>query len=133
MGLFFGIGRRVKKLKCADPKDQVFALKGMLRSCQAMKVDYTKSVDEIYKETTLHAIPTDGILILLLECDVNDGRSSRPTWVPRFDVNSPFGISSVLPAADLSQAEMISVHSLVLKVYWLTNYVEHWNLRIIQS
>ena len=111
---FHGVRRRVKHLHCADPKDQIFALQGMLAPRRAIKIDYTKSVAEIYESMTLHTMRMDGNLLMLLECDLNDGRSSHPTWVPRFDVGSLLVTSNVLPAAGLSRVEMVSVHHHIL-------------------
>ena len=113
---FLGIRRRVKHLHCADPKDQIFALQGRLAPRHAIQIDFTKSVSDIYESMTLHAMRTDGNLLMLLECDLYDGRSSHPTWVPRFDIGSLFVTSIVLPAAGLSQLEMVSVHDHVLTI-----------------
>ncbi|KAH6716564.1 heterokaryon incompatibility protein-domain-containing protein [Leptodontidium sp. MPI-SDFR-AT-0119] len=85
--------KQTKFCKCADPRDKVYALLGMLGEKDQLGIepDYTKSVDEVYKDTALRLIYNTGSLDVLRHIELNDS-NKLPSWVP--DWKTPRGATS---------------------------------------
>ena len=76
--------RWVNLQRCADPRDKIFALYGLLhRICASFPApNYTKSVDHVYREVAVSVIVKEGAPELLtLACELR-GQMSLPTWIP---------------------------------------------------
>lgn len=79
--------RNQAKLKCADPRDRVFAVLSMCREDEMggnIKVDYSKTVEQVYRDFTLKQIMHMHSLEILSSCALNSegGLGQLPSWVP---------------------------------------------------
>ena len=74
---------------CADPRDRIFALKGLLgpNESDAIKPDYEKSTSEVYRDVVAEHALNLGRLHLLRLCDFSTKLEESPSWVP--DWSSP--------------------------------------------
>lgn len=71
-----------------DPRDKVFALLGIYMSLDsdALQPDYSKSVEDVFKEATLYCIrQTNSLRVLSL---VGFPTESRSSWVPDLSIQS---------------------------------------------
>lgn len=67
-----------------EPRDMVFGLLGI---CTALGIDtfvpdYTKSVEEVYRQATIMAISHDGNLDVLFEAASDNRRTGLNSWIP---------------------------------------------------
>lgn len=102
---------------CADPRDRIYGLQGLLPLRRRLKVDYSRSAKEIYEAMALHIIRMERQLHILEFCDLAEGKSSHPTWVPRFDVRSD--LSNMVAPGDASRnsgVETISADEQILRL-----------------
>jgi hypothetical protein len=74
-----------KDFACSDPKDRIFALIGITNDAEvSIRVDYARTVEEVYSEATAYLINTEGNVDMLLDGRVSRWGGSLPTWVPQF-------------------------------------------------
>ncbi|KAG4436059.1 hypothetical protein IFR05_008449 [Cadophora sp. M221] len=102
--------------KCADPRDKIYALLGMLGKNQLdIEPDYTKSVHEVYKDTTLKLIHKTKSLDVLLHTTANDSNILY-SWVP--DWKKPLETASfnACNASGASSADCIADPDGILRV-----------------
>lgn len=74
-----------RNFKATEPKDKVFALFGLAYpdSLGPLKIDYKKTVQEVYIETAQHLTQNEGIEILHMAGIGNPrGVPNLPSWVP---------------------------------------------------
>jgi hypothetical protein len=71
--------------KATDPKDHVYAFIGLIPQIQMPSfVDYSLSVQEVYKRTTALLFQAKGIDIILHAAGRTENKYSLPSWVPDF-------------------------------------------------
>ena len=74
--------------EATDPRDKVFAVLGLLQqgadgAPPPPTADYSKPVDQVYREAAAYIINSKGSLdILLAACALDGEESSLPSWVP---------------------------------------------------
>jgi hypothetical protein len=80
---------------CLDPRDRVYAILSLLPSELSAGIvpDYTRALEQIFKDTVLHYINEDQRLDFLALCRFRDPDSvlPLPTWV--FDFSVPYQFS----------------------------------------
>ncbi|KAL6705448.1 hypothetical protein ACN47E_006713 [Coniothyrium glycines] len=83
--------RSYRYFEATDPRDKVYGLLGLVKSkteVAAMRVDYNKSVGEVYTDTVLATIRTLSRLAILAYVSHSedfDGYDTMPSFVPRWD------------------------------------------------
>ncbi|KAH7346871.1 heterokaryon incompatibility protein-domain-containing protein [Rhexocercosporidium sp. MPI-PUGE-AT-0058] len=98
-----------KDFKCADPRDKIYALLGLLSIEDQLEIepDYTKPVYEVYREVTLKLIHNTHILVVLQGIELNDSNKVH-SWVPDW-TTSRVAVSFVgCNASNASSAECIA-------------------------
>ncbi|KAH6642310.1 heterokaryon incompatibility protein-domain-containing protein [Boeremia exigua] len=78
----------------SDPRDKVYGLLGILRqrsayNPEAISVDYSKSVAQVYTDTALEILRTNNNLEVLdhvANAEDSEPDTEFPTWVPRWDL-----------------------------------------------
>ncbi|KAG4436713.1 hypothetical protein IFR05_007796 [Cadophora sp. M221] len=70
--------------QASDPRDKVFALKGLATDADSIEIDYTKPIDQIYRDTAFRLINISQTLDVLSVAAVHtsDIDLHLPTWVP---------------------------------------------------
>jgi Heterokaryon incompatibility protein (HET) len=80
--------RLTRQFRCSDPRDRVFALLGLANSIESgvsIKPDYTKSVQDVYREVAVWLLEDKGTLQVLSA--VQHGMKVPeliPSWVPQW-------------------------------------------------
>ena len=74
------------QFQCSNPRDHVYALAGLASDSLPLRPDYTKSVGEVYLETSA-AILQSGQLDILTFCQRDRNFSSLPSWVIDWTAN----------------------------------------------
>lgn len=71
---------------CADPRDRVFALKGLVTDVEsnAIKPNYEKSTSEVYRDVVVEYAFSLGRLDLLRLCNLSTKLEESPSWVPNW-------------------------------------------------
>lgn len=74
-------------MESSDPRDRLFAIKGLIGSGDSdIVVDYSKDINDIYRDWTLRYIERTGNLDVLLGCTPNKEKheisDGLPSWVP---------------------------------------------------
>jgi len=96
--------RLCRQLSCTNPRDRVYGMLG-IASDEAkthIKVEYTRSVEDIYTDAALAVLLTDEQPMLLLSNVVCDSTLSLTSWVPDWSlgsVNNPLGARKCYKAA----------------------------------
>ncbi|KAE8158916.1 heterokaryon incompatibility protein-domain-containing protein [Aspergillus tamarii] len=71
--------------EATEPKDKVFAILGLVGSQHQntmSRADYSKTMEQVYREVAVHIITVEKSLDLLLAASGTDGPADLPTWVP---------------------------------------------------
>ncbi|KAL5327044.1 hypothetical protein ACEPPN_004734 [Leptodophora sp. 'Broadleaf-Isolate-01'] len=70
--------------QASDPRDKVFALKGLVTDADDIRIDYTKSVDQVYHDTAFRLIASSQTLDVLSVATVHTINIDLhlPSWVP---------------------------------------------------
>lgn len=83
-----------------DPRDVIYGLRGMMKidkGAELLKPDYTKSVDEVYRDTVEAAFVNFDTTDILLYVKGTE----NPSWVPRWEIpmlfRNPFRFGKPLP------------------------------------
>lgn len=105
---------RFREMDSTDPRDKIFGLLGLVTEDHGIEVDYTKSVAELYKETTLVLIKLSGNLDILCQnpFEGNDGHKSlqeagqqnTPSWVAEFDAKHRDCVAPIFAQRDIFNA-----------------------------
>lgn len=72
---------RARTLKCADPRDKVYAVLGIASNLGQVSPDYTLSEAEVYRQLAMDQMKYND-LNLLSYCDLDSRQVAGPTWVP---------------------------------------------------
>lgn len=77
--------------KCSDPRDKVYAILSLIEKGELDIVpDYNNTVDNVYKEVTVHQFHQIGCFLLLKLGEYHPDRGrSLPSWVPDFSHSRP--------------------------------------------
>jgi hypothetical protein len=69
---------------CANPRDKIYGLLGITSTSfsSSIKVDYLRSVGDVYKEAFLTHLNATKRLELLKHCDLANRQIGGPSWVP---------------------------------------------------
>jgi hypothetical protein len=70
--------------KCTDPRDRIYSLLGVCDNSQDFKVDYGKSVQDVYMHWTCAQIDITQRLDVFSACN-NSKSIGLPSWVPDFE------------------------------------------------
>jgi hypothetical protein len=72
--------------KCADDRDRVFALLGMLDPSERLNIepDYAKSAADVFKQVVVNKLAHSARLDDLRHCDLMHKSDGMPSWVPRW-------------------------------------------------
>lgn len=71
--------------EATEPKDKVFAILGLVGSQHQNtmpRADYSKTMEQVYREVAVQIITVEKSLDLLLAASGTDGPADLPTWVP---------------------------------------------------
>ncbi|KUI58139.1 Heterokaryon incompatibility protein 6, OR allele [Cytospora mali] len=77
---------RTQLLKCADPRDKIYAILGIASDIQHVKPDYTLTTMQVYRDVMVHKMYSNDLKYLRY-CEIDNRKLSGPTWVP--DWSSP--------------------------------------------
>ncbi|KAH6967977.1 heterokaryon incompatibility protein-domain-containing protein [Ilyonectria sp. MPI-CAGE-AT-0026] len=119
---------RFRRMKSTDPRDRIYALLGLVTQDHGIKVDYTKSIRDLYREVTASLINISGNLDAICQspfeltrgplalCAPGDRALSPsrgepvvvlPSWTAEFNVNrqsSPQPVSVLFAQRDIFNA-----------------------------
>jgi hypothetical protein len=72
--------------KCADDRDRVFALLGMLDPSERLNIepDYAKPAADVFKQVLVNKLAISARLDDLRHCDLMHKSDGMPSWVPRW-------------------------------------------------
>ncbi|KAF4457612.1 hypothetical protein F53441_485 [Fusarium austroafricanum] len=87
---------RFREMDSTDPRDKIFGLLGLVTENHGIKVDYTLSVRQLYRQTALSIINLSGNLDILCQNPFERREGPRifqqahsqnelPSWAPEFD------------------------------------------------
>ena len=78
--------RMTSRCICADPRDRIFALKSLVSDdvSDAIKPDYEKSTNEVYRDVVIEYALNVGKLDLLFLCNLSTKLDQSPSWVPNW-------------------------------------------------
>ncbi|PKS11373.1 hypothetical protein jhhlp_003135 [Lomentospora prolificans] len=88
--------QQMSQSKCGDPRDRVYGVLNLLTGeDQKLGIypDYSKTVTEVYQNTTLKWIKRYGSLNLLVSCQMTTPPANLPSWVP--DWSQPLTLQPV--------------------------------------
>ncbi|KAI1124679.1 heterokaryon incompatibility protein-domain-containing protein [Nemania abortiva] len=77
-----------KLAQCADPRDRVYAVRGLLKKEieESIQPDYTKTVEDVYKDAVLAHFRNHTSFNILCECHFSP-QWKGPSWVPDWASN----------------------------------------------
>lgn len=78
-------------LKATDPRDHIYGFLGLASNPDAITPDYSKSLDEVYRQFTKAMIEENQTLDILSDCRLSDDRKF-PSWVPDWTREGPRGL-----------------------------------------
>jgi hypothetical protein len=120
---------RATKLFCFDPRDRIYAIRGLARpeDREFIVPDYSKSVGEVFKDFTLQLIQGTGVGYILTRCFLPNTpwRLQIPSWVPDLSLaNLPeplpvFKASGMSKIAAVSNSNSLAVQA--VKIATITN------------
>ncbi|KAG5659832.1 hypothetical protein KAF25_002391 [Fusarium avenaceum] len=87
---------RFRATKSTNPKDKIYGLLGIVTEDHGIQVDYSKSIRDLYKQTTVSLINMSGNLDILCQnpferkgepsaLQQDPGTPAMPSWVAEFD------------------------------------------------
>lgn len=87
---------RFRATESTNPKDKIYGLLGLVTEDHGIQVDYSKSISDLYKQTTVSLINMSGNLDILCQnpfdrkeepsaLQQNPGTPTMPSWVAEFD------------------------------------------------
>ncbi|RBR07518.1 uncharacterized protein FIESC28_10599 [Fusarium coffeatum] len=102
---------RFREMESTDPRDKIFGLLGLVTENHGIEIDYTKSVGELYQETTIALINLSGNLDILCQnpFEGNDGHKAlqeaghrnTPSWVAEFDAKHQDSVAPIFAQRDI--------------------------------
>jgi hypothetical protein len=75
--------------KCSDPRDRLYAIRGIVDDNQDIEIDYSKPVQQVYRNWAEKRIKRTWTLQIFSACADSSGRGDLPSWVP--DLRRPLG------------------------------------------
>lgn len=77
--------------KATDPKDRIYGILGLanfasLEIASMIKADYNLDLENIYLDAFLAYLTQSGLLTLLRDCNLEQRRTTGPTWVPDWSI-----------------------------------------------
>jgi hypothetical protein len=98
MDSLYWCGKSGDEFQASNPRDKVYALIGLAQDAPSLRIipDYTKSVEEVFIDTTEKMIKCYGLGILRY-CNYDAG-SGLPSWVPALFETTNRPIRQTLPA-----------------------------------
>ncbi|KAF7897902.1 uncharacterized protein EAF01_008868 [Botrytis porri] len=103
---------RFRGMKSTDPRDKVFGLLGLVLMPHYVEIDYSKTVVQVYKQTTLSIIECSGHLDIICQspfelkypnCHGKD-IDQRSSWVPDFGLPQRKSLSVLFAQRDIFNA-----------------------------
>jgi len=83
---------KTMKLSCFDPRDRLFAIRGLapIKMRDFIVPDYTKSVEEVYKDFTIRRTQATGDGNIFCRCllQVPPSKLVMPSWVPDLSIKN---------------------------------------------
>jgi hypothetical protein len=86
--------------KCSDPRDRLYAIRGIVEDNQDIEIDYSIPVQQVYRNWAEKRIRRTQTLDILCACADSGRGGDLPSWVP--DLRQPFGQDKVLWIASQS-------------------------------
>ncbi|KAM0413016.1 hypothetical protein ACHAPD_008084 [Fusarium lateritium] len=84
---------RFREMESSDPRDRIYSLLGLATDNHGIHADYTKSIQDVYRETTISLINLSGNLDILCQNPfetsgghkaLQDAVNAMPSWVAEF-------------------------------------------------
>lgn len=77
--------------KATNPKDRIYGILGIaafasLEIVRMIKTDYSLDLENVYRDAFLSYLTQSGLLTLLRDCNLEQRRTTGPTWVPDWSV-----------------------------------------------
>ena len=105
---------RFREMESTDPRDKIFGLLGLVTEDHGIDIDYTKSVGELYQETTLALINLAANLDILCQNPFEGvsghkalqrtEQGSPPSWVAEFDSKHKYCVAPIFAQRDIFNA-----------------------------
>jgi hypothetical protein len=80
--------------KCSDPRDRLYAIKGIVEDNEDIEIDYSTPVQHVYHNWAARRIKRTNSLDILTACADSSRGGDLPSWVP--DLRRPFGQDKLL-------------------------------------
>jgi Heterokaryon incompatibility protein (HET) len=75
--------------KCSDPRDRLYAIRGIVEDNEDIEIDYSISVQQVYRNWAEKRIKRTRSLDIFSACADSSRGGDLPSWVP--DLRRPFG------------------------------------------
>jgi len=105
---------RFREMGSTDPRDKIFGLLGLVTEDHGINIDYTKSVTELYQETTMTLINLAGNLDILCQNPFEGiaghkalqqvEHQNMPSWVAEFDTTHRRCVAPLFAQRDIFNA-----------------------------
>ncbi|RFN45353.1 heterokaryon incompatibility protein 6, or allele [Fusarium flagelliforme] len=104
---------RFREMESTDPRDKIFGLLGLVTEDHGIHIDYTKSVGELYQETTMALINLAGNLDILCQNPfegvaghkaLQQAEQSMPSWVAEFDAKHRYCVAPIFAQREIFNA-----------------------------
>ncbi|KAL8712369.1 MAG: hypothetical protein Q9225_006954 [Loekoesia sp. 1 TL-2023] len=84
--------RRTRKAQCSDPRDRIFGILSLTKDLDRLGIrpDYEKTTLDVFREVIIGAAQKFKNLQLLARCELVDGRSDMPSWIPNWSTPHDF-------------------------------------------
>jgi hypothetical protein len=93
-----------QEAKCTDPRDRLYAILGVVHDNRDIKVDYAKTVQEVYRQWATRRIERTCSLDILGACADSGRGDDLPSWVP--DLRRLWGQDKQLWAQSLPKDDL---------------------------
>jgi len=80
--------------KCSDPRDRLYAIRGIVEDNKDIEIDYSTPVQHVYHNWAARRIKRTNSLDILSACADSSRGGDLPSWVP--DLRRPFGQDKLL-------------------------------------
>ncbi len=100
---------RFRDMKSTDPRDKVYGLLGLVLMPHHVEIDYSKSIVQVYKQTTLSIIECSRHLDIICQSPFESNDPERygkdidqwPSWVPNFALGQRHSKSILFAQRDI--------------------------------
>ena len=84
--------------RATDPRDNIYSLLGLMGDPMSnlLQPDYSKSVSEVYANSTLYLITQNSSLDIICGQQIHGRRQDLPSWVPDYTLNRSLAASPLV-------------------------------------